>query len=175
MKTICCVYKIVSEINNKFYIGSALDYIRRKKRHLSDLQNNKHHSILLQRHYNKYGINDLSIEIIETVPNGNSLLIREQHYIDTLKPIFNINPTAGSNLGRKFLNSKPHPPCSDITKKRMSEAKIGSKHPKFKGFYITPFGKFASSYQAEKFTGECGRSVQRWCKKGINGYSFEKL
>lgn len=37
---------------------------------------------------------------------------------------------------------------SNKTKGKMSEKKIGEKHPRFKGYTITPLGQFTSSYEA---------------------------
>ena len=95
------IYKIESIINGKCYIGSATLFKRRLAVHLSDLKYNKHHSPILQNHYNKYGLDDLKISIIEQVDCKENLIIREQYYIDTIKPFFNITKIAGSMLGYK--------------------------------------------------------------------------
>lgn len=95
------IYKIQSKINpTRIYIGSAINFRHRWNCHLSDLRLNKHHSIKLQRHYNLCGESDLVFIIIEPcLPIF--LITREQFYIDTLKPYFNINKVAGSVLGLK--------------------------------------------------------------------------
>ena len=95
------IYKIQSKTNSeRIYIGSAVDIKDRWRCHLKDLRNNKHHSPQLQRHFNKYGEEDLIFIVVEPcLPDF--LIIREQHYIDTLKPYFNCSPTAGSQLGIK--------------------------------------------------------------------------
>lgn len=49
----------------------------------------------------------------------------------------------GTGYKRKRMNKEE-------MKKVMSEKKIGINHPKFKGYYITPLGKFTSSYEAAK-------------------------
>jgi hypothetical protein len=48
----------------------------------------------------------------------NELLIREQYYIDTLKPWFNICPKAGSGLDRRL---------SAETKEKLRQANLGKK------------------------------------------------
>lgn len=88
-----CVYKIKSKSKNIFYIGSAVHLPYRVQKHFKRLREGKHHSPKLQNHYNKYGEKDLIIEIVESVPNGENLLNREQYYIDTLKPFFNVLQT----------------------------------------------------------------------------------
>lgn len=50
---------------------------------------------------------------------------------------------------------------SQETKHKMSLKKIGKLHPKFKGMIVTPFGKFYSSYEAEKFTELSRYAIQR--------------
>lgn len=85
---------------HKLYVGSAVDIIRRSKRHLRELARNRHHSSKLQNHYNKYGPVDLQFIWLEecSIP---TLLKWEQFYINLYQPFFNINPVSGSRLGAK--------------------------------------------------------------------------
>lgn len=94
------IYKIVNKINQKSYVGSSVRLIYRHKRHLSDLRTNQHHSLALQRAYNKYGESNFEFTIIEYCNNSN-ILEREQYYIDALKPEYNICRIAGNCLGIK--------------------------------------------------------------------------
>lgn len=105
MKTIG-IYKITNLLNNKFYIGSSCDIRARKYLHFSMLKNNKHHSPILQRVYNKYGKKYLSFEIIEECDVEN-LIEREQYYLDSLKPEYNICKVAGRTAG--IISSKRKP------------------------------------------------------------------
>lgn len=119
------IYKISSIIKpERIYIGSAVNYYGRKAVHLSQLSNNKHGNNKLQRHFNKYGNCDLVFSIVENVPSRNDLLKREQYYIDTLSPYFNICTTAGSNLGRVFG------PMTEERKIKISKQRLGTKNPK---------------------------------------------
>lgn len=117
------IYKIYSLKTDRHYIGSAVNFKSRKSSHLSHLRKTKHHSIKLQRHYNKYGYNDLVFYVLENVIDNNNLLVREQYYIDTTKPYFNICPIAGSNLNRKFG------PMKASHKNNISKATKGIKKP----------------------------------------------
>lgn len=94
------IYKIENKTTGKLYIGSSLDIRKRWIRHLWDLENNKHHSIILQRAWNKYGKDDFVFEVIEEC-NIDNLLILEQKYLDEYLPIYNICPNAGNSYGRK--------------------------------------------------------------------------
>lgn len=101
MENISGIYKIQSLIKpDRIYIGSAISINNRWDRHLLDLKNNKHHSKKLQRHYNKYGKNDLIFSIVVLCEKEDLLKI-EQGYLDQLSPFFNTYKTAGSPLGYK--------------------------------------------------------------------------
>lgn len=88
------IYKLT--INNKFYISSAKNIGIRLSKHLLDLERNLHHSIYLQRAWNKY--QNINIEIIEICDN---IIEREQYYIDTLRPHFNLCKNATNCNGIK--------------------------------------------------------------------------
>lgn len=82
------IYKITNTVNNKFYIGSSINIYYRIARHISDLNKNKHKNPILQNSYNKYKKESFKVEIIESC--SNNLLSREQFYIDTMNPEFNV-------------------------------------------------------------------------------------
>ena len=50
-----CIYKIENKIAGKLYIGSSLSLKNRWERHRRDLNSGIHHSIHLQRAWDKYG------------------------------------------------------------------------------------------------------------------------
>lgn len=84
------VYEILNSKTNKRYIGSSIDIERRWKDHIRDLNNNKHHSIKLQRSWNKTKDKDIfKFNIIEIVDDINTLHKREQYYIDTYDSFYN--------------------------------------------------------------------------------------
>ena len=106
MKKIIGIYKITNLLNNKFYIGSSSDIRARKYLHFSMLKNNKHHSPILQRVYNKYGKKYLLFEVIEEC-DINLLIEKEQYYIDNLNPEYNCCKIAGRTTG--IISSKRKP------------------------------------------------------------------
>lgn len=95
------IYKIENTITGDCYIGSSINIVQRKNRHFKDLKNKKHHSIILQRAYNKYGECSFYFKIIIIIKEALMLLPLEQYYLDKFKPKYNISPTAGSPLGCK--------------------------------------------------------------------------
>lgn len=95
------IYCIRNILNNKTYIGSSKDIQNRKVDHFHRLNKNIHPNNHLQKSYNKYCKENFLFEIVEICSIDN-LLIREQYYIDLLKPKYNIRQKAESNLGTKW-------------------------------------------------------------------------
>ena len=94
------IYKITNTVNGKFYIGSAVDLKKRWGRHVSNLNLNINKSKKLQAAWNKYGQARFVFTVVEYCKK-EILIEREQHYIDTLNPEYNILQVAGSSLGFK--------------------------------------------------------------------------
>ena len=129
-KQISGVYKIESKKKSyRVYIGSSINIFKRWHDHLFALRNNKHYSKKLQRHFNKYGENDLIFSILLGCEKEDLIKI-EQYFIDAYNPYFNSCPTAGNQLGVKaspetILKLKiSHTGIKDSeeTKRRKSEA-----------------------------------------------------
>lgn len=67
-----------------------------------------------------------------------------------------------------------HP--GEATRAKQAEAKLGEKHPKFKGWYITPTGRYPSARAGAEANGTYPKQVDRWCKGGkmkARGWDFE--
>lgn len=140
------VYKITNIVNNKLYVGSSTDLIRRKWHHFKVLKEGTHKNIHLQRAYNAYGHDNFQWEIIEFIDFiedkkefKNYILSREQHWLDTLIIVngvsigYNINLVAGNSLGTKLseetkrkLSLKSRNP-SDETRRKLSVASKGNQ------------------------------------------------
>ena len=82
-------------------------------------------------------------------------------------------------LKRKILRGKDHwnygKTLSEETRQRMSEAKRGYKHPKFKGYWIIGGNRYTSLSAASEATGFDAATIRRRCKMGINGFGFEEV
>ena len=113
-----CVYHILNIVTLDCYVGSTVSFKRRISRHLDELKRGKHHSIILQRAFDKYGNDAFKVVKLESgfQVTKSHILSREQFYIDTIKPKYNIWPTAGSGLGSKR---------TEETKKKFSEIQKG--------------------------------------------------
>ena len=78
------IYKIINKENNKFYIGSSFNIEKRKNAHFNALRNGKHHSIYLQRAYNKYGEKAFVFTVVKEydLETENELRLIEERYIN---------------------------------------------------------------------------------------------
>jgi group I intron endonuclease len=115
------IYQILNTKTRKIYIGSAENYWNRMWCHIYLLRNNRHHSIKLQNSWNKHGEEVFQFSIVEKLGNEDDIILKEQYYLDLLKPYldsngYNISPTASTTLGHKM---------SEESKLKMSLAKKG--------------------------------------------------
>lgn len=110
------VYKLTNKINNHCYVGSSdRQFKERFKEHCRYYEMYKegskiNHTPILWNAFDKYGIENFSVEFLEIL-DGKSfkeILEREEYYIHLLKPEYNVclYPTQGGkpNLGRKLSN-----------------------------------------------------------------------
>ena len=109
---ISAIYQIKNIVTQQIYVGSAIRFAKRRDGHLHELRRNMHGNSRLQNSFNKYGEASFIFELLEEVTDKNKLIEREQFYIDTLNPYYNICRKAKSALGTKR---------TEEVKKRMSE------------------------------------------------------
>lgn len=94
------IYVISNTVNGNRYIGSAVNIAQRFRTHKSALKNGKHGNSHLQNAVAKYGLDAFLFEILEEV-SVELLIEREQFYLDSEQPEYNVCPIAGNTLGRK--------------------------------------------------------------------------
>jgi group I intron endonuclease len=75
------IYKIINIINNKFYVGSAVDLKRRKARHFSELRTGKHNNRHLQAAWDKYGEHAFIFVVLEEIAADADLLTAENVWL----------------------------------------------------------------------------------------------
>ena len=80
-KPICGIYMIKCVANDKTYIGSSNDVMRRLKTHKRELKNGSHNNLLLQREYIKYGEDNFTFKIIDQNLPEEMLLAYEKVYM----------------------------------------------------------------------------------------------
>ena len=75
------IYKIINVVNNKFYVGSAVDLKRRKTRHFSELRNKKHPNGHRQAAWIKYGEQAFVFVVVEELPDDADLRAAENVWL----------------------------------------------------------------------------------------------
>lgn len=155
------IYQIVNRVNGHSYIGSAIDISGRFRTHKSSLKRNKHHSIYLQRAWNKYGEDNFEFNTLENCEKEH-LIKREQYYLNELNPEYNICKIAGNSMGVK------HSKESNL-KKSLNHAfkgKYGKEHPSSIPLY---------QYDEEgKFIREWENAVEVEKEKGFDSGNIRK-
>src|SRR6476469_2853915 len=119
------IYRITCTSNGRIYIGSAVNLRGRWRVHSHHLRHDTHHSITLQRAWNKYGEEAFAFDVLELVLPA-FLLEREQYWLDTLLPFddngYNINRTAGSRQGMQVsLAAREKLRLANLGKKQSEE------------------------------------------------------
>lgn len=144
------IYEIFNQSNGKRYVGSATNFQRRWATHLKSLRECRHHSLALQRAWDRYGESSFVFRVLEIVSEKGSLIAREQHWIDEIAPEYNIAKMAGSSLGIKRgaatkerlrtawtperrekqsarMAARVSGPQSEVHRRRISEANTGKE------------------------------------------------
>jgi|SRR5580700_4878603 group I intron endonuclease len=101
MQQKCGIYAIEQTGTSNRYIGSSKRIKSRWHQHRKLLRNGKHHSPRLQNSWSKHGEDAFAFVVVEECDKAD-LLAREQHYLDTAKPVFNVCPKARSREGSKY-------------------------------------------------------------------------
>lgn len=117
MKQDSGVYQVTNSIDGKLYVGSAAHLSQRKWEHFNVPERSNPR---LQNAMNKYGKENFVFEVVEYVEDTDSLVSKEQFYIDKAKlegkELYNILLVASSRFGLK--NSLE-------TNRKISEANTG--------------------------------------------------
>lgn len=91
------IYQIYSIIDQKSYIGSSKNIKQRWYRHKSELRRNKHHSVYLQRAWNKHSENNFEFKILENLEDETKLFDRELYWTNLLNPEYNVGGICGGD------------------------------------------------------------------------------
>ena len=114
----CGVYKIVNLLDGKCYVGSTTNFSRRFTQHRYGLKTKKSRHVRLQNAWNKYGADAFVFEPIEAC-EPDQRVVREQYWIDQLKPAYNMRTIAELNIGCKHTQE---------FKDGQRQRKLGRKH-----------------------------------------------
>lgn len=113
------IYCIINIKNKKKYIGSSINIYQRLLKHRSLLRKNKHQNRKLQNSWNKNSEELFDFYILEYCKESE-LIEREQYYIDTLKPEYNITIIVERNI----LSKESRKLQSETRKRRIKSGEI---------------------------------------------------
>jgi group I intron endonuclease len=119
------IYKIYFNGSDRFYVGSALNLVKRRENHLYFLRRQTHPNRFLLNLFNKYGRENFRFEVLERVA-PDSLVEREQAWIDELRPELNILKIARSSFGFKH-DEDTRMRMSRIKKEHMADPELRAK------------------------------------------------
>jgi group I intron endonuclease len=126
------IYKIVNQVTGKFYIGSTVrDLSIRFWEHRKSLNQGKHHSVYLQRAWDKYGADNFEFIPVRT-GSSDQIRVIEQILLDRFQPY---DPVIGYNMNHK-VDSRYGRKMSVESRRKMSFAKKGKPSPR-KGMKAT--------------------------------------
>ena len=109
------VYKL--SVANHIYIGSSKNLYDRLREHRTDLSYKRHSNDFLQKVSNKYGIENIRLDIIEFCP-PEVRLEREKFWIEELNADMNFQDPVDHTLGEESKKK-----LSESIKKGMKEGK----------------------------------------------------
>lgn len=136
LKEISGIYIIRNIVNNKFYIGSTKNYMKRITEHLRLLIDNEHHSKKLQNSINKHGFENFELRIYPINKNREFLFDIEEYLIqfyDTFVNGYNMSPDSRIKtsytdeekrlIGERLRAANLGKKCTEEHKKKVGKAK----------------------------------------------------
>lgn len=91
------IYLITNVVSGNKYVGSSRNIYDRAHSHRTKLVKGKHENIILQNAVTKHGIDNFTFTLIELC-SEDSLLEREQYWIDKMNPKYNITRNVIRNV-----------------------------------------------------------------------------
>ena len=140
----CGIYMIVNLVNGNRYIGSSKNIQQRLQTHRSELRHQYHGNIHLQNAWNKYGEKNFDYSILEFCEE-NIRISREQYYVDTLKPEYNISVDI---VELPSYSKESRAKLSKVRKQRIAEGLIEKTHCS-KLFVYNLQGEFVKEFNSE--------------------------
>jgi group I intron endonuclease len=200
MDEVTCIYVIWCFSSGKAYVGSAVNWGRRMRKHRTGLRGNYHDNPHLQSAYNLYGENQFGVFLVETCDVAD-LIAREQFWIDSYASAdreigYNLCPAAGSRRGTTMTEEQKARVRAGVRKaviekpdawKRGGDKRRGRKNSAVhvaktvaacsKPFsLVSPDGKAYSGKNVAEFCRKHGLSKSAICQlqKGVRGHHSYK-
>jgi group I intron endonuclease len=148
------IYKIINIVNNKFYVGSAVNFAERKRKHWWMLRRGDHANAKLQAAWNKYGESAFAFVIVEEHDESADLLAAEnvwlkQHYgknycynlaSDATAPQLGMSGEKNAMWGKTFTHTEEaKAKISAASKAQVQSEETKAKRRKtMRGHYVAP-------------------------------------
>ena len=114
------IYRWTNLVNGKTYIGSCSNLSSRFLKYFNSRSLRKN-SMLINMAILKYKLGNFSLDILEYCTKKD-VILREQYYLDTYTPKYNIFKIAGSSLGYKHNEDS----LSKISSRKISEETLNN-------------------------------------------------
>jgi group I intron endonuclease len=172
------IYQLRNIITGNKYVGRSANLHRRKNDHFSNMRRNAHRNTRVQADHDAHGVESFVFELLEYV-DADALRTAEQRHLDRPEFTYNIARKATGGYGDGYSHT-------DESREKIRQARIGTKQTdeararqsetrksmdmkgadscRFGGYFVTPWGKFGSSYQAVENQSITQPSVWKWCK-----------
>ena len=98
------IYALRNKITKKYYVGSSKHIETRRDQHLYQLRRGCHHSIKLQRSYDRHGEQAFEFLILKSLDDKSSLLEIEEEFIELYQAWSN-----GYNIRKKGISREFQP------------------------------------------------------------------
>ena len=166
----CGIYMIQNKVNNKMYIGQAVDIEDRWEKHRRGLRGGYHHNKHLQNSWKRDGEENFEFTILLECEESD-LNMYEEYYIFelmTYDPRVGYNKNYGGKSGRptketkrkisEAIKGEKHymygKQLSDETKRKISEAEKGEKNPFYGKHHSDETKRKLSESKKGKYCGE---------------------
>lgn len=138
------IYCIKNVETTDCYIGSSKSIKKRWIRHRYNLNKGNHHSLYLQRAWNKYSKDKFEFILLESVLNKEDLFIKEIFWIEKIQPVYNVGGIGGgdnfsNNPNKEKIRAKISNGVNTRLKNQTIEEKnkrsenlMGDKNPNYK-------------------------------------------
>lgn len=177
------IYKIVNKNNGKFYIGSTKNIEKRKHKHFEDLKHKKHHSIYLQRAYDKYGENSFIVEVKELkISSEKELRQLEERYIRFCWSSGKLYNVSKNSSGGDLISYHPYNKEFRMRQSKISRERYEKMSEEEKKFYSDRIKGEKNPNYGKKWSKELREKVSRKRKEYylthdnyIKGKTFEEV
>lgn len=149
------IYKIINVVNNKFYVGSAVNLSRRRARHFSELRNSRHNNRHLQAAWNKYGETAFTFVIVEELHPDADVLAAENKWlkdhvgkdycynigIDATAPHLGMSGELSPTWGRKHTEEAKAKIAAASAARIQTEEEKAKRRKSMRGHHVAPSTK----------------------------------